>query len=146
MKVSTIMNLACVRLDVNSKDFAKVVKYSSDATVLYSGTGEEKVPEYIINLSTCSEMCCIESFDNMGANFVDVKGTPVLWVCLPDAAFEDKAGYITDVYGNILSNIATIEKQIKREIAVVNEKVNALQNNISDVFDVQDDENTVNRY
>ena len=139
MKINTIMNLACVRLDVKTKDVEKVMKHEPDALTLFKGEGEERYPEYGITIGSVNG-CCIQQFDKVGAAFVDVEDTPTLWICLPEEAMKHKGEFIVDEYGMILNNIRTIETQIKNAVGGVESKIAALKGAISDVFDKGSDE------
>lgn len=144
MKVNTIMNLACIRLDVKSEDFVNVLKHKPEATILYSDSDDEKIPLYKLDIAEPSALCCIETFGELGAVFIDVDNTPVCWICLPGEALEDKSGFIAEEYGATLSNIKIIENQIKVAAASVRGTIASLRNDISDVFhtDGQDVEST----
>ena len=141
MRVNTIKNLACVRLDVKAKEMKKVAKHNPDALIAYEGKDENKCPKFMLSLADeKDDNCCIERYSNAGAFFVDVEDEPILWICLPAEAMKKKGEYLVEEHGMMLSYIKQIEKQIKDSVSSVNDKVKSLIGAIKDVDDTGADD------
>lgn len=141
MRVNTIKNLACVRLDVKTKEMKKVAKHNPEALIAYEGEDEKKSPKFMLSLADDKdENCCIERYSKDGAFFVDVDDEPILWICLPGDAIAKKGEYLVEEHGMMLSYIKQIEKQIKDSVSSVNDKVKSLFGAIKDVDDTEKDD------
>ena len=128
MKIRNVENMVNVKLDMSFEDAVKVQKYDPDAMVLKDAAGNEI---FKVCVKKCTFGGYLGSLGTFGAEFVEVREQPTMWIGIDDIEKDDVADFILEHFGMDLAKVKEVEKQMADALKAVEGKVSSVADAIT---------------
>lgn len=128
MKIRNVENMVNVKLDMSFEDAVKVQKYDPDAMVLKDEAGNEI---FKVCVKKCAFGGYLGSLGTFGAEFVEVREQPTMWIGIDDIEKDSVADFILENFGMDLAKVKEVEKQMADALKAVEGKVSSVADAIT---------------